>query len=128
MSESEQSKRRFQRIAFNAVANVHAAKGELHPQCKVVDVSLNGLLIQKPAGWRGDIGDHYDVDLLLNDAELIIKMRAEVAHIDNGSIGFHCELIDIDSITHLKRLVELNLGDETLLHRELAALLHDISP
>ena len=92
----------------------------------MVDVSLNGLLINKPAGWQGEIGDDYQVDLLLNDAELVIKMQAEVAHIDNGSVGFHCELIDLDSITHLKRLVELNLGDEALLHRELAALLHDI--
>lgn len=126
MSESEHPQRRFQRIPFVAVAHVHAVKGELHPNCKVVDVSLNGLLIGKPDGWRGVIGDLYQVDLLLNDAELVIKMQAEVAHIDNGSVGFHCELIDLDSITHLKRLVELNLGDEALLHRELAALLHDV--
>ncbi|MEX1199198.1 MAG: PilZ domain-containing protein [Methylophaga sp.] len=126
MSESEHSQRRFQRIPFSAQAHVHADKGELHLNCHVVDVSLNGLLIEKPAGWLGVNGDQYQVDLLLNDAELVIKMQAEVAHIDNGSVGFHCELIDIDSITHLKRLVELNLGDEALLHRELAALLHDI--
>ncbi len=126
MSESEQSQRRFQRIPFTAAAHVHAVKGELHPNCSVVDVSLNGLLIKKPIGWQGVTGDQYQVDLLLNDAELVIKMQAEVAHIDNGSVGFHCELIDLDSITHLKRLVELNLGDEALLHRELAALLHDV--
>lgn len=126
MSESEHGQRRFQRIPFTAEAHVHAAKGELHLNCTVVDVSLNGLLIQKPTGWLGVNGDLYQVDLLLNDAELVIKMQAEVAHIDNGSVGFHCELIDLDSITHLKRLVELNLGDEALLHRELAALLHDI--
>ena len=42
---------------------------------------------------------------------------------DTQSIGFHCQLIDLDSITHLKRLVELNLADEGLLHRELSALL-----
>jgi len=30
--------------------------------------------------------------------------------------------IDLDSISHLRRLVELNLGDEALLERELAAL------
>ncbi len=126
MSDSDHAQRRFQRIPFTAEAHVHAAKGELHLNCIVVDVSLNGLLIKKPEGWLGVNGDEYQVDLLLNDAELVIKMQAEVAHIDNGSVGFHCELIDLDSITHLKRLVELNLGDEALLHRELAALLHDI--
>ncbi len=126
MSESEHTQRRFQRIPFTAQAHVRAANGDLHLNCVVVDVSLNGLLIKKPEGWLGFNGDQYQVDLLLNDAELVIKMQAEVAHIDNGSVGFHCELIDLDSITHLKRLVELNLGDEALLHRELDALLHDI--
>ena len=31
-------------------------------------------------------------------------------------------LIELDSIVHLKRLVELNLGDESLLERELTEL------
>jgi len=30
--------------------------------------------------------------------------------------------IDVDSMTHLRRLIELNLGDPTLLERELKAL------
>jgi hypothetical protein len=38
------------------------------------------------------------------------------------SLGFVCRHIDLDSISHLRRLVELNLGDEQLLERELAAL------
>jgi hypothetical protein len=33
--------------------------------------------------------------------------------------------MEIDSITHLRRLVELNLGDEALLERELEQLLSD---
>ena len=37
-------------------------------------------------------------------------------------LGFVCRHIDLDSISHLRRLVELNLGDESLLERELAAL------
>jgi hypothetical protein len=30
-----------------------------------------------------------------------------------------CNFIDVDSISHLKRMVELNLGDASLLNREL---------
>jgi hypothetical protein len=37
-------------------------------------------------------------------------------------LGFVCRHIDLESISHLRRLVELNLGDESLLERELAAL------
>ena len=50
-------------------------------------------------------------------------MLASVAHIDDKTIGFTCENIDLESISHLKRLVELNLGDKALLHRELASLI-----
>jgi hypothetical protein len=116
-------RRNFSRIPFHAQAHVHADKGELHLNCEVLDVSLNGILIVKPDGWRGQLTDNYKIDLVLENAQLVIKMSAAVAHIDGGSIGFICKNIDLDSISHLKRLVELNLGDEDLLHRELASLI-----
>ena len=116
-------RRNFSRIPFHAQAHVHADKGELHLNCEVLDVSLNGILIVKPDGWRGQLTDNYKIDLVLENAQLVIKMSAAVAHIDGGSIGFICKNIDLDSISHLKRLVELNLGDEALLHRELASLI-----
>ncbi|VAX04921.1 hypothetical protein MNBD_GAMMA20-584, partial [hydrothermal vent metagenome] len=43
-------------------------------------------------------------------------------HSENDHIGFRCEHIDLESISHLRRLVELNLGDAKLLDRELSAL------
>jgi len=39
-------------------------------------------------------------------------------------LGLSCREIDLDSITHLRRLVALNLGDEALLDRELGLLAH----
>lgn len=116
-------RRNFSRIPFHAQAHTHAAKGELHLNCDVLDVSLNGILIVKPDGWQGQLTDQYQIDLVLENAQLVIKMSAVVAHIDDKSIGFLCKNIDLESISHLKRLVELNLGDEALLHRELASLI-----
>lgn len=116
-------RRNFSRIPFLAQAHLHAEKGELHFNCEVLDVSLNGILISVPVGWRGLLKDKYQIDLLLENAQLVIKMSAAVAHIDEKAIGFICEHIDLDSISHLKRLVELNLGDEALLHRELESLI-----
>lgn len=125
MSDNKNAERRtFSRIPFNAQAHIKAEKGELHLNCEVFDVSLKGSLIAKPKGWRGQLGDIFQVDLILENANLVIKMESSVAHIDDNSVGFLCQHIDLDSITHLKRLVELNLGDEDLLHRELSALLH----
>ncbi len=116
-------RRHFSRIPFIAQAHIHAEKGELHLNCEVFDVSLKGILVARPDGWNGQLTDKYQIDLLLENAQLIIKMSAAVAHIDDTAIGFLCEHIDLESISHLKRLVELNLGDEALLHRELASLI-----
>lgn len=116
-------RRNFSRIPFHAQAHMHADKGEFHLNGEVLDVSLNGLLVVKPDGWRGQLTDKYQIDLVLQNAQLVIKMSTTVAHIGNGTIGFTCKNIDLDSISHLKRLVALNLGDESLLQRELASLI-----
>lgn len=122
-NSSSDKRRKFSRIPFHAQAHIHAAEGDFHLNCDVLDVSLNGILIVEPAGWRGQLTDKYDIDLVLESAQLVIKMSATVAHINNGVIGFTLKNIGLESIGHLKRLVELNLGDEALLHRELASLL-----
>jgi hypothetical protein len=49
-------------------------------------------------------------------------MKVRCRHAERGQIGFECEHIDIDSISNLRRLVELNLGDAELLERQLGAL------
>ena len=50
-------------------------------------------------------------------------MNVKVAHVEGRYAGLVCEGIDIDSVTHLRRLVELNLGDPDLLDRELSSLI-----
>jgi hypothetical protein len=51
-------------------------------------------------------------------------MEVRLTHDDHGHLGFVCEHIDLESIAHLRRLVELNLADHNELERELAALIH----
>jgi len=51
-----------------------------------------------------------------------IRMEVIVKHINNNTAGFCFEYIDLDSISHLRRLVELNVGDTTILNRELSDL------
>ncbi len=118
-----QDRRRFSRIPFDAVAHINTEDGDEFLNCTVLDISLKGLLIIKPGQWQARLGQACVVDLLLQQGEVVIEMHATVAHVDDDSIGFESREIDLDSITHLKRLMELNLGDEGLLHRELSALI-----
>jgi len=123
-TESQNERRRFSRIPFQIEANIQSETGETYFNCEVIDVSLNGLLIVKPENWTGEDAAPHQIALLLENGLTVINMNTAVAHIDDSSVGFICEHIDLASISHLKRLVELNLGDEALLQRELSALIH----
>lgn len=119
--ENSDNRRKFQRVLFDADTRVEAASGSATARLK--DLSLKGVLIQHPAQWTCAIGDEVSITIQLDKAEeFIIRMQTRVAHIEQDHIGLRCELIDLDSITHLRRLLELNLGDPDLLQRELAAL------
>lgn len=120
MSEQSSDRRRFRRVAFDARTTI--AQDRWNWPVQLVDLSLKGLLVQRPDDWRGNRAEPFEVDIRL-DPEAHIKMQVKLAHDDHGQLGFVCEHIDLESISHLRRLIELNLGDEDELHRELAALL-----
>lgn len=120
MSEQPSDRRRFRRIAFDARTTI-AQNGWNWP-VQLVDLSLKGLLVQRPDDWQGNRAEAFDVDIRL-DPQAHIKMQVKLAHDEHGQLGFVCENIDLESISHLRRLIELNLGDEEELERELGALL-----
>ncbi|MFG5410056.1 hypothetical protein ABXN37_20595 [Piscinibacter sakaiensis] len=49
-------------------------------------------------------------------------MAVSVRHAEDGEIGLACTGLDLDSATHLRRLIALNLGDPALAERDLQAL------
>jgi len=112
--------RHHQRILFETPVRMNI-KGE-KLRSTAIDISLKGALIKRPDDWAADVGDSGLLQIELNNGEIVIEMEVTVAHCEDAHVGFHCDHIDIDSITHLRRLVELNLGDEELLNRELAHL------
>lgn len=91
-------------------------------------MSLKGVLLQLPEGGTGlavQAGMPCLVSLPLNaDSERIaIAMAGELAHVEGGHAGVLCRSIDLESITHLRRLIEVNLGDPAASERELKALI-----
>ncbi len=119
-THSEQ--RHFSRIAFDAPVTLVCADRQATWLSKVLDVSLKGALVVRPSDWSGDRGQHCTLEIKLLGDQIVIGMEVVVAHVEEDHIGFTCHHIDIDSASHLHRLVELNLGDEALLQRELAEL------
>ena len=114
-----QEQRQFSRIAFDARATVK--QGDHQWQTTVADLSLKGILVKEQTDNRIDPEPGVTVIVEL-DKHSTITMEGHLAHSENGRCGIRCEHIDLDSITHLRRLVELNLGNEALLERELSRL------
>lgn len=119
MTQSDEH-RRFQRIPFETQAFI--SRGRQRWETQLVDISLKGALLILPAGWRGAAGDALDLELIFDQGALVMRMQTAVAHCDGSRLGLTCLHIDLDSMAHLRRLVELNLGDADQLHRELSAL------
>lgn len=112
--------RRFSRILFSSEASLAQQHVEFNTQ--VLDLSLKGALISRPSDWFGDVGSQAVLTFKLAQSDLELVMEVTVAHVHQNSIGLRCERIDIDSASHLRRLLELNLGDADLLSRELSEL------
>lgn len=119
MSETANDRRRFQRIAFDAPTEI--VQGDQRWVVELLDISLKGLLVKRPADWSADADQSLEAALTLAD-DTQVKMDVVLTRNQGDLLGFVCRHIDLDSISHLRRLVELNLGDESLLERELAAL------
>lgn len=120
MSEHPANRRRFKRIAFDA--RTRLSQGEYIWPVKLIDLSLKGLLIERPEPWLGDGEQDFQVDIQLSD-DIDIEMDMHLAHEENGQLGFVCRHISLESIQRLRRLIELNLADPQELERELGALI-----
>lgn len=119
MSDTANERRRFQRIAFDAPTVL--VQGEQRWTVVLHDLSLKGLLVEEPTNWNGDAEQTFEAQVQLSD-DTLVTMQVALTRNQPGFLGFVCQHIDLESISHLRRLVELNLGDEALLERELAAL------
>lgn len=114
-------RRHYSRIAFEAPARLIFADCSVKVTC--IDLSLKGALIRLPAHTRVENDALCMLEVALGTKRELIRMEASVAHTDDAHVGLAGLSIDLDSVTHLRRLVELNLGDPALLEREMSALL-----
>jgi hypothetical protein len=122
---SEQ-RRQYSRVQFQEGATLQCA-GRTYP-CEVRDLSLKGALLRCSRSFSAQPGDACALTLVLDGGgEAVVEMQGDIAHVEAEGeslrIGMKCRVIDLDSITHLRRLVELNLGAPEILAREFHALL-----
>lgn len=122
-------RRHFSRVNFQEGCTLHINDTAL--ACTVLDLSLRGALLSLPASAlpaaTAQRGTPCSLNITLEpDGDAQVLMQGEIAHVETSNnalhLGLGCREIDLDSITHLRRLVELNLGDAELLEREVGLL------
>jgi hypothetical protein len=124
MSANPQDRRRFERVATDKAVEVETGRGTYRGS--VVDISLRGLLMHyQDSPPAPGIGESATVRVRLDDDDCCIDLEGSIAHVEGRQLGLHCTRMDLDSAARLRRLVELNIGDNDLLERQLSELIAD---
>lgn len=114
-----QAYRRFLRSVFQAPARLNLG-GTLR-EVQLLDVSLKGALVDLGQVLPCPVGARGRLRLLLSPTTFI-AMDVSVTRVKGSQLGLQCIHIDLDSVTHLRQLVERNAQDPALLGRDLAVL------
>ncbi|WP_276469552.1 PilZ domain-containing protein [Neptunomonas concharum] len=117
MDEISQERRRFTRIHFDADCTLKTLSDEW--KVRLVDICFKGALAETTEPLPLEKGAEAQLIIQLDEGEACIEMPVVLNHKEGSHVGFQAQNMELNSMTHLKRLVELNLGDPDLLDREL---------
>lgn len=123
MTESE--RRRFTRVQFDTAATL--IQGDTLFHTHVVDISLKGVLLETPEDYTMRADCPAVISIFLGD-EVELQMKVVLVHSGSRVLGFNCTSIDMESVGHLRRLIELNMDDSNATERVLEELMqeHDL--
>tara|TARA_Y100001956_G_C4129236_1_gene192450 strand:- start:11197 stop:11568 length:372 start_codon:yes stop_codon:yes gene_type:complete len=113
-------RRRFSRIVYRTQAVLSQGMNAI--DASISDLSLHGLLVSCEQSAMLDVNEQVDVEFSLPGSDVTIQLVGNIVGVNNNMIRLSIDHIDIESIGHLKRLIELNVGDDELLHRDIEHL------
>lgn len=116
--------RRFQRIHFDA--RVELALGQQSLPGLLRDISLKGaLIVLSDTSALLEVNEPGLLTVRFDQGDVNLSMDVKVAYFDPTTLacGLSITAMDVESASHLRRLVELNLGEPHALQRELNNLI-----
>lgn len=117
-----QEHRTVHRVPFVQAALLHVNGDAV--QVRLLDISLMGALVTPDAASAEvAVGGECGMRLTLSP-DVVLELAGEVVRAtDDGSrLGIRWGSMDVDSATHLRRLLELNLGDHELIEQDIEAM------
>ena len=113
--------RLFQRIKF-AVKTEIEIDGNRY-EAALVDISLKGALLAFSKEAALDKGKLCHLMVHLDQSDVTLYFTGVVVHTRGNLTGIKFITIDIDTMIHLRSLIELNSGDPDLVRSELNAFI-----
>ena len=124
MSKVNNERRHFSRIPFDVDVQQHYELDNELQKARLVDISLKGALVEIEQSTGNSFeGMNCCTTVFLDNSGENITMEGKVVYQQGQLLGIECQHIDLDSMTRLRRVLELNTGDEELMSRELAVML-----
>jgi len=121
MSDNNDERRHFSRVQFQS--ECFLTFGDKKYTGTLVDLSLKGALIHNDEGLKVKSGDHCSFNFALAGADFELNFDATLVFYKDDQLGVQFGNITLESMTHLRRLVELNTGDSGRIQEELFFLI-----
>ena len=77
----------------------------------LLDLSLRGALLSFKDQIPIKMNDHYTLKICLHASDIKLIFEAELTHIHKNNLGFRFLGEDVGTMTHLRNLLSLNVGD-----------------
>jgi hypothetical protein len=120
-----ENRRRFSRIHFVTDANLQIR--ESWYEAYVLDLSLKGALVQISQPPKGRLAAAAKIQFRLEGSNILLEFRGKLVHREDDRLGYSFTEMDLDSMRHLRKLLEYNLGDPAQLKREVRTLCDELT-
>jgi PilZ domain len=120
MVENASESRQNMRVSFSWPIRLTCPKETF--DSTVIDISLKGILLNQPTHWHlVPTGTTFAAEIFL-DGEISIQMSARVVRTFSDRVALEWFDIDDESLGHLRRLLEFNIGDPEKIDQEIKSL------
>jgi predicted component of type VI protein secretion system len=111
--------RHFTRISLNAPALLSTPEEEW--ETRLIDLSLTGALVELPEGWTGRTGSYYTLRVQLTN-QSYFSTEVVIRQADGDRLRMCFAGLDQHGRDVIRWLMEINIGDTSLLKHELSDL------
>ena len=117
-------RRNFQRVPFATEAEINCNEKKFNGD--LLDISLQGALIHGHGTIPLEKGNICELLIHLVDSEITMQFDVDLVHREENKLGFKFIGKDTETMIHLRRLLELNIGSSEAIDKEISVWLKDI--